>query len=233
MGIVTIGADIGQKRDPTAIAVAELEWRTVDGRSRDHHLIRHLERLPLGTPYPEVAARLNAVATALRQRRTGGAGGGAGGSGGTLAALYVDATGVGQPVVDLLTVRGVRTRAVYFTHGDRRVTQDNGSVSLGKAWLVSRLQALLQTGRILLPHTDEARALAKELQDYEIRVSEQANDTYGAFKVGTHDDLVTALGLAVQEAGRTQSAQGAAGPPRYRAGGGSVVPDCATPRGRW
>lgn len=30
------------------------------------------------------------------------------------------------------------------------------------------------------------------------RVSENANDTYGAFKVGTHDDLVTALGLAVQ-----------------------------------
>ncbi len=26
---------------------------------------------------------------------------------------------------------------------------------------------------------------------------EQANDTYGTFKVGTHDDLVTALGPAV------------------------------------
>jgi len=231
MGVVTIGADIGQKRDPTAIAVAELEWRTVDGRTSDHHLIRHLERLPLGTPYPAVAARLNAVVAALRQRRAGGTGGV--GAGGTLAALYVDATGVGQPVVDLLTVRGVRTRAVYFTHGDRRVTQDDGSVSLGKAWLVSRLQALLQTGRILLPHTDEARALARELQDYEIRVSEQANDTYGAFKVGTHDDLVTALGLAVQEVARTQDAPAASGPPRYHAGGGSIVPDAATPRGRW
>jgi hypothetical protein len=30
-------------------------------------------------------------------------------------------------------------------------------------------------------------------------VSEDANDRYGAFKVGSHDDLVTALGLAVQE----------------------------------
>lgn len=34
--------------------------------------------------------------------------------------------------------------------------------------------------------------------DYEIRVDENANDKYGAFKVGTHDDLVTSLGLAVQ-----------------------------------
>ena len=39
--------------------------------------------------------------------------------------------------------------------------------------------------------------LAKELLDYEIRVSEDANDKYGAFRVGSHDALVTALGLAV------------------------------------
>jgi hypothetical protein len=38
----------------------------------------------------------------------------------------------------------------------------------------------------------------QELLDYEIRVDENANDKYGAFRVGTHDDLVTALGLAVQ-----------------------------------
>lgn len=63
---------------------------------------------------------------------------------------------------------------------------------------MSRLQALLQTGRIHLPETTEARTLAQELRDYEIRIDENANDTYGAFKVGTHDDLVTALGLAVQ-----------------------------------
>lgn len=42
----------------------------------------------------------------------------------------------------------------------------------------------------------------------------------------------TALGLAVQEAARTQDAPAMAGPPQYRArGGGSVVPAVATPRG--
>jgi hypothetical protein len=40
--------------------------------------------------------------------------------------------------------------------------------------------------------------LSEELLDYEIRVDENANDRYGAFRVGTHDDLVTALGLATQ-----------------------------------
>jgi hypothetical protein len=101
--------------------------------------------------------------------------------------------------VDLLKGAGVPVRPVYFTHGDRRVEQRDRSISLGKAWLVSRLQALLQTARILLPRTMEAQVLAQELLDYEIHVDEKANDTYGAFRVGSHDDLVTALGLAVQE----------------------------------
>jgi len=60
------------------------------------------------------------------------------------------------------------------------------------------MQALLQAGRVHLPKTAEAQAFAKELLDYETRVDANANDTYGAFRVGTHDDLVTALGLAVQ-----------------------------------
>ena len=191
MGTVTVGIDVGQRVDPTAICVAELEYRPHNGRQEDHWIIRYLERLPLGTPYPAVGERLTGLVAGVRRQ--------AAQQGGSPLALtvYADATGVGLPVVDLLTAAGVPVHAVYFTHGDRR-TQEGRAVSLGKAWLVSRLQALLQTGRLHLPKTAEATVLAKELQDYEIRVDEDANDRYGAFKVGTHDDLVTALGLAVQ-----------------------------------
>jgi hypothetical protein len=203
---VVIGVDVGQRADPTAIAVVERQERGED----DHHVVRFLERLPLGTPYPTVAERLEAVVDGVKgkaeRRQVETARWTAGGQAVTLyeerdiiphVTLYVDATGVGQPVVDLLAVAGVRPIACYFTHGDRRVRTGH-EVSIGKAWLVSRLQALLQTGRLHLPDTDEARVLARELQDYEIRVDEDANDRYGAFKVGTHDDLVTALGLGVQ-----------------------------------
>jgi hypothetical protein len=92
----------------------------------------------------------------------------------------------------------IPVRPVIFTSGERR-TEANGQITLGKAWMVSRLQALLQTERLHLPETSEARQLAKELLDFEIRVDENANDLYGAFKVGAHDDLVTALGLAVHK----------------------------------
>jgi hypothetical protein len=205
VAVVSIGVDIGQLVDPTAICVGEREerrqtapdiWHLPNGtvqdhprtlRAEEHHVIRYLERLPLGTPYPDVAQRIARVAEGVC-RRTG-----------AMPTLYIDATGVGTPVVDELRRAGVRARlwAVYFTHGDRR-SETGREVHLGKAWLVSHLQALLQGARLHLPKTTESDALARELQDYEIKIDQNANDTYGAFKVGTHDDLVTALGLAVQ-----------------------------------
>ena len=109
--MISIGVDIGQKRDPTAIAVAEIDRRrAAPDRHETHFLIRYLGRLPLGTPYPEVARRVAEVAER------------AGSQGGVSATLYLDATGVGQPVVDLVAERwrGGRPIAVYFTHGDCR-----------------------------------------------------------------------------------------------------------------
>lgn len=191
-----IGIDVGQKRDPTAIAVAELEYRRIPdpttefGRKESHYLVRYLERLPLGTPYPDIARRLGEICTLAREKT------------GRQPQVYVDATGVGTPVVDLLRAQAKHSFiwAVYFTHGDRRNEEmHERKITLGKAFLVSRLQTLLQCRRLHLPQSTEARALAQELLDYEIRVDEDANDKYGAFRVGTHDDLVTALGLAVQK----------------------------------
>jgi hypothetical protein len=192
---VVIGVDIGQKVDPSAVCVCEPEEREVDGRRSVHYVVRHLERLPLGTPYPGVAERVAAVVGGVRRNITPGRG----------ISTYVDSTGVGSPLVDLIKAAGVRCRPVFFTWGDRRLEQDDGSITLGKAWLVSRLQVLLQCGRVLLPRTAEADALARELLDFEIKVDQDANEKYGSFKVGSHDDLVTALGLAVQDEPKVRS----------------------------
>ena len=186
MGSVTIGIDVGQKRDPTAIAVMELEWRVVAGKREDHYIARFMGRLPLGTAYPAVAVRLGEIVMNVRKRGVG------------VGAVFVDATGVGQPVVDALKGAGQPITPVYFTYGDRRKENEDRSITLGKAYLVSRLKVLMQAERIHLPQTEETAAMERELMDYEIRVDEQANDRYGAFKVGSHDDLVTALGMAVQ-----------------------------------
>lgn len=200
---VIVGADIGQKIDPTAIVVAEASKVETKPRVLWGFTARHLERLPLGTDYPTVAERIAGIVEGIDRR--------------PLPAnlspprifLVVDATGVGAPVVDILRRRlhdsraatGARVRltAATFTHGDR-LSGGLGwaEMQVGKAYLVSRLQALFQTERVRLPaHHPEAAAMTRELMDYEIRVDENANDRYGAFRVGSHDDLVTALGLAV------------------------------------
>jgi hypothetical protein len=156
--------------------------------------------LPLGASYPAIAQRLQQIVgnidANVPKRPTG-----------PRAALEpmpldleicADSTGVGQPLIDVLNEGGLDIVPCHFTHGDRRTVVD-GQVLLGKAWLVTRLKALLQQRRIHLPpQHPEAEAMARELEAYELRVTEDADDRYGAFKVGAHDDLVTALGLAVQ-----------------------------------
>jgi len=190
-GLIRIGADIGQRADPTAFAVVEEQTRP-DGV---HYLCRVIERLPLGTPYPKVADRLVGVARYVRMQAEQEAES-RGLDEPRQVQMVVDATGVGTPVVDLLRERGEYPLAAFFTHGDK-YTRNGNQVSIGKAWMVSRLQALLQSDRIHLAWTPESEALRKELLDYEIKVDQDANDKYGAFRTGTHDDLVTALGLAV------------------------------------
>ena len=185
-----IGADIGQKRDPTCFVAVHQKYIKVGDRSDSHFYVRMIERLPLGTPYPELARRIGEVWSNLAARPGSG------------PRAYIDATGVGLPVVDLVrdyvsTPRNVWS--VIFNHGDARSEyEDERRIVLGKAFLVSRLQVLLQSDRLHLPQTPEAKRMGEELLNYEIRIDQDANDRYGAFKVGSHDDLVTALGLAVQ-----------------------------------
>ena len=183
-----IGVDIGQSTDPTAICVATPSRR----KGQVSFKVRYLERVPLGLPYPEIFERVATVIERVSRRSR------------FKPRVFVDATGVGKPVVDLLRIRvhGADIHGVLLRAGELH-TYRNGAkhitVVIGKAKLAKRLQAMIRGGRVHLPDTDEARALARELLDYEVRVDEDGTDRYGAFKPGTHDDLVTALAFAVGE----------------------------------
>lgn len=192
---VTIGVDIGQRRDPSAIAVAErLERNRPDlpEVKEQYYPIRHLERVPLDTSYPDVAARVIEIVERLQERDTPP----------YKIIVALDVTGVGRGVSDILKEplkrRRVELTNVTLTAGMQLTGElGRGDVSLGKEELVSRLQALFQTGRVLVPEGHpEAEAMARELEDFEIRVNTKGNMQSGAFKTGAHDDLVVALALA-------------------------------------
>lgn len=191
MIVVRTGCDIGQVSDPTAIVVAEEQDRA-DGT---HFLIRHLERLPLGTSYPSVCDRIVEIQNSLEAKSRIHAAHSDDNQGFRLE-LYVDSTGVGLAVSDELRHRGLRPVSCFFVSGDRRSERSGDTVSVGKGWMVGRLQVLLQSGRIHLPDSAEAGHAIRELQDYEISVSDSGHASFNA-RSGRHDDLVIALGLAV------------------------------------
>ncbi len=196
---VVIGVELGQQKRPSALCVADAERRWVSEKKEKetHFLVRHLERLPLGSTFPEVATRLDEVARGAARHSKGEDSLPAWGPPQAHVDAFINATGLGEPVMQVLRTPAADLFAVFFNHGDRRLAESTFEIRLGKAYLVARLQALLQTRQLHLPDTAEASQLAKELLDYEIQVTEDANDRYGAFRVGRHDDLITALGLAV------------------------------------
>ena len=95
-----IGLDLGQSRDFTAIAILERAELTGawDAEEFAHRKmaalrLRYLERIPLGTTYPDVVERVRQVTRSAELRER--------------CYLMVDATGVGRPVVDLLRMAGL------------------------------------------------------------------------------------------------------------------------------
>ena len=186
-----VGADFGQSRDHTAIAVLErAEVRgSFDYAVRAHQKevalrLRYLERVPLGTPYPEVVER---VAEVTRDRQLAGR-----------CHLAVDGTGVGRPVVDLL--RRAKTEAILMPvtiTGGQTETTDQGFYRVPKRDLIIGLQVLLQRGGLrIAARLPFARKLVEELEAVEVRVSPAGNEQYAAWREGTHDDLVFAVALA-------------------------------------
>ncbi len=207
---VVIGVDIGKKVDHTAFAVAELDH----GQSEDEprFLIRDFAQLPLGIPYPVIGDKLIAAIAAIRTRdvglmrqylmdRDGYRGANERSAERRAITVRIDASGVGEPVVDAirrpLRELDVRVEALMFVTGER-LTDKGATWSMGKAYLVSRLMVVFENGRVQIDADHPLRdGIIKEAADYQVRIERAGRAKYGAMESGTHDDMITALGLAV------------------------------------
>jgi hypothetical protein len=118
------------------------------------------------------------------------------------AVLVVDETGVGRPVVDLLRQAGIpQLCAVTITAGNSVVPDPDPAVwgfRTPKRDLVSSVAVVLEQRRLKIAEgLPEAATLVKELQEFKRRVTPVGNDTYASWREAAHDDLVLALALAV------------------------------------
>ena len=186
-----VGVDLGQKQDYTAIAVVERAeiWAGRDAVSWEpvievRQSLRHLERVALGTSYQEVVRRVREVA------RSGELAG--------RCTVVADATGVGGPVMDLLrgAELGCELVAVTITAGEK-ASRASGGWHVPKRDLVVGLQVMLEAGALrIAADLREGDTFVRELMEMRVRVTGARREQFGAWREGTHDDLVLAAALA-------------------------------------
>lgn len=189
-----IGVEMSQAQRPGAICVAEIQSRGSSARHHRHWVVRHIERLPAGMRLPAFTQRLQEVVSQAYRLAN------------YISQVVVNSTGLGAPVVEWLAsqIDEALFYTIYMNHGDRRLEEGKlpysytEIVSLGKAYLVSAVQAALQTERLHLPRSEDCNLLAEELLSFQIDIEPDANERYGSFRVGSRDEMVNALGLTVQ-----------------------------------
>lgn len=98
------------------------------------------------------------------------------------AEVNMDATGVGDPLFDLLRKAGIRTRGYKFSHQSKDA-------------LITSLSVMLEKGEITLPKPDLCPELIDELESFTYHVTESGNVTTSA-PGGQNDDCVVSLALA-------------------------------------
>jgi hypothetical protein len=176
-----IGLDLGQARDYTAMVIVERMLPSLSDEQIEYH-VRHLERYELGTPYTEIVEDMTDL---LSDRDFAGK-----------TSLIVDGTGVGVPVIEMFREAGLSPLPIWITGGDA-VSRKGRILRVPKRDLVSVLQVLFQSRRLKVSRAiDLGSVLVEELMNFRVKITANANDTYGAWREGTHDDLVLALSLA-------------------------------------
>ncbi|GAB2621305.1 hypothetical protein [Novilysobacter erysipheiresistens] len=188
-----VGIDVGQAHDPTAICIvssittttAKPELAALNPHPHPRYEVLHLERLRLGMPYPQQVDHIEGLLNRAPLNRLS-------------PRVLVDYTGVGRPVFDMFAGRrALRGAQGVVITGGRETSRTPAGWSVPKGELVSKLQALLHSGGLLIANSlPDAAVLARELQDFRVRFTEAGNATFNA-REGAHDDLVLALALAV------------------------------------
>lgn len=200
-----LSADLGQSPDPSALAILEEKLLVLEKGSVDLMNLRlalkapkikvvsqlqcrHLERIPLGTPYPQVLDRCQAwlKTPELIDEST----------------FLLDYTGVGHPVLDFARDRGMNPVGINITAGHEVVLTLAG-YNVPKRDLISRLLIMFQSGRLLISdQLPYAQVLRDELINFH-PTTKAGKTTYEIWREREHDDLVLALAIACWYADKT------------------------------
>lgn len=165
-----VGVDLGQAVDYTALCVIEKLERPTSGAV--YH-VRRIER-KLGTPYPQIVSRVRTVMARLPN-----------------AELVVDATGVGQPVVDMFNQAGLRPISIHI-HGGAKAAAASDAALFG---FLQGSQPKAQIERVVNPGSAQGSFAVPSSWDTSSTL--QAPQA-GSYVIGSDHDTAQMLGKLTQ-----------------------------------
>lgn len=188
------GLDVGQVNDWTAIAIVErihceafypnIRELVREAAEQPVRLdLRHLERIPLGTLYPD---QVDMVQRILLDPRVPD------------VRTYMDMTGCGRPVFDMFKRAGLpNLSGIMITGAQGPAKRMPYGYNVGKAELVNRVQVEMQTGRLRFGRkVQNVERLVRELKEFRAKATTAGHMTFNA-REGQNDDLVLAVSYAV------------------------------------
>ena len=205
-----VSCDLGQVQDFSAACVLK---RTPSGETARFDVV-HLKRWALGTSYPRVVEAVHEIVSNPKLRPVveeppeGEFGGGWTSARVGDPTLLVDGTGVGRGVMSLfLDAKMPATITPLVITGGLGYREDQWGDGTGtraffvaKCELVSAVQAGLQGGSLkIVPGLAEADTLQREMENFRVKVSKNANELYSA-RESTNDDLLLSVAMALWHA---------------------------------
>ncbi len=203
--VFVVGVDLGKSVDSTCIAIVEYQlngtqdWIEKRGNSnvliqkyKECFDLRELERIPLGTSYPEVVAYCESLMAREPLRSNG--------------TLVLDDTGGGVPIGDMFEAQtNLEPIRVTTTAGEFASYVGRNRWHVPKAILVATIDGLLSCGELRLAKSlPTAEVLREELKNFRRSLSAAGRATFSA-AAGKHDDTISALSLACWYASNTHS----------------------------
>jgi len=193
----SVGLDIGQVSDSSAIAVIKRSWRFDEWRKiHYHYYCGYLHRWPLGTKYNQIIEDTTALCldqAFLGQAKAGGHWRRFG------PVLAVDATGVGSPIIEgiLSSHSRVNGYGIIITGGTTHAPlKGRRGYSVPKKDLIGSITKELQSGKLTISRElKQAPVLLKELKDFRAFTSASGNEKL-EHRSGRNDDLVLAISMA-------------------------------------
>jgi hypothetical protein len=173
------GLDLGQLADYSALSVIE----RIEDQEFYRYECRHIERFPLGLPYPRIVARVGDLRARTPLARN--------------CQLVIDNSGVGVAVADMFSEAGIPYIGVTITGGVGWHRESWRRWYVSKHLLVSTIQKFLSSEALgISRQLPEAALLRSELQNFRVKVSKTAHEIYES-REGEHDDITCSLAVAL------------------------------------